>query len=436
MVGRRHAGFVRSVATLLLSVGLTMALTSAPGEPGSEQACLPEIRVGIEGGDIRGGDHRALQAAVDYVAGLGGGTVHVGPGRYLLRNALMLRDGVRVVGVPGKTVLAACDGVVSGLACDGDCNQRQITLVDSSGFRVGDGVAIRDERFSGGFTVTTATLTGQVDANTFSISATLYLDYMVSREASASIAFPVVGGWGVKDAAIEGVTIEGNRARSNPLDGCRGGGIFLFECERITIRNCTVRGYNGDGISFQVSHHVTVEDCFCENNAGHGLHPGSGSQCPELRRNRSTGNDRDGMYVCWRVKHGVFENNELQGNTGVGMSIGHKDTDNVFRQNKMIGNGGAGVEFRRESEPMGAHRHLFENNVILDNGVGAAGRPARACVVMRGSHNDVAFHKNIIGNSKPDAPVGVGIFSDKNVQRLDAEDNEFRNIQTPVEREE
>ena len=33
-----------------------------------------EIRVGIQEGDIRGEDHRALQAAVDDVAGLGGGT--------------------------------------------------------------------------------------------------------------------------------------------------------------------------------------------------------------------------------------------------------------------------------------------------------------------------------------------------------------------------
>jgi hypothetical protein len=140
------------------------------------------------------------------------------------------------------------------------------------------------------------------------------------------------------------------------------------------------------------------------------------------------------MFVCWRVKHGVFENNELQSNKGVGMSIGHKDTDNVFRQNKMIGNGGAGVEFRRESEPMGAHRNLFEDNVILDNGAGTVGRPARACVVMRGNHNDVVFRKNIIGNSKAGEPVSVGIFLGKNIKRPVLEDNQFRYIQIGVER--
>src|SRR2546421_12718060 len=108
------------------------------------------IRVGIESGDLRGSDHRALQAAVDYVAGLGGGTVHIGPGRYLMRNALMLRDHVRILGVPGQTVLAAADGARSRLACDGDCNERQITLADPRGFQVGDGGAGADQASGGG----------------------------------------------------------------------------------------------------------------------------------------------------------------------------------------------------------------------------------------------------------------------------------------------
>src|SRR5262249_22215486 len=38
-------------------------------------AQLPEVRVGIDEGDLRGSDQRVLQSAVDYLAGLGGGTV-------------------------------------------------------------------------------------------------------------------------------------------------------------------------------------------------------------------------------------------------------------------------------------------------------------------------------------------------------------------------
>ena len=98
-------------------------------EPGTA-----EVRVGLDAGDFRGGDHRALQAAVDYAAGLGGGTVRIGPGRYAMRNALTLRDHVRVVGEPGRTVLAAGDGARARLAADGDCNERQVTLEDVENF--------------------------------------------------------------------------------------------------------------------------------------------------------------------------------------------------------------------------------------------------------------------------------------------------------------
>src|SRR5438067_447940 len=81
-----------------------------------------------------------------------------GPGGYRMRNALKLRDNLHLVGVPGKTVLVACDGFASHLAADGDANERQITVADASGFRVGDGFAVQDSA-SGGFEVTTATLT-------------------------------------------------------------------------------------------------------------------------------------------------------------------------------------------------------------------------------------------------------------------------------------
>src|SRR5947209_4672153 len=322
-----HRSAIAMTAAMMIALGILRAGRAQT----IETAIRPEIRVGLDHGDLRGDDQRTLQAAVDHVAGLGGGTVHIGPGRYLMRNALTLRDHVRIVGEPGKTILAACESVETRLASDGDCNERQITVEDGSGYRIGDGVAIWDKHNASGFAVTTATLTGQLDSRTFRISAPLYLDYLVSANASARLAFPVVGGWNVKDVVVEGLTIDGQSPKAKRLDGCRGGGIYLFQCAAVTVRNCVVRSYYGDGISFQVSEQVTIEDCLCEENAGLGLHPGSGSQRPVLRRNRSLGNGRDGLFVCWRVKHGLFEDNEIRANKGVGISIGHKDTDNLSR---------------------------------------------------------------------------------------------------------
>lgn len=392
-----------------------------------------EVSVGIRQGDIRGRDHRALQAAVDYVAGLGGGTVRVGPGRYLMRNALTLRDHVTVSGVPGKTLLVACDGAESPLELDGDCNERQITLADPRAFRVGDGVSVLDKRMSGGFGVTTAMLTARLDEKTFRLSMPLYYDYMVSLKARARLVFPLVTGCRIRNAVVEGLVLDGNRAKAQPLDGCRGGGVFLFECAGVTLRNCVVRSYNGDGISFQVSENVVVEDCLCERNAGLGLHPGSGSQRPTLRRNRSLHNDGDGLFVCWRVKHGLFEQNEIRGNKGYGISIGHKDTDNVFRGNTIVGNGKAGVFFRDESEPMGAHRNVFEGNTILDNALAQKGKD-RAAIVILGHTHALVFRGNRIGYTKRGTKAGVGIAVGKHARGLRAAENEFVNATQEMRR--
>jgi parallel beta-helix repeat protein len=421
-----------------MSFSATLIALAAPvafglaASPNAATVLSAEVRVGIDAGDIRGSDNRALQAAVDYVAGLGGGTVRIGPGRYVMRNALKLRDHVQIVGVPGETVLVACDGLTCPLTADGDANERQITVADPNGFRIGDGVAIQ-QTGSGGFEVTTATLTAQVGPNTFRISAPLYLDYMVARKASAKLAFPVVGGWNVKDVVIDGLTIDGNREKAQELNGCRGAGIFLFESERVTIRNCTVRNYRGDGISFQVSNHVTVEDCLSENHTGLGIHPGSGSQEPIVRRCRSFGNGQDGLYVCWRVKHGLFEQNEIRGNDRCGISIGHKDTDNLFRDNTVVGNGTAGVLFRQEAEAMGAHRNVFESNRILDNGTKSKNGAAQAAIVIQGHHHDLVFRANTIGNTKPASGAAVGIRVSPNTQGLRTEQNQFQNVGRDVE---
>ncbi len=211
------------------------------------------------------------------------------------------------------------------------------------------------------------------------------------------------------------------------------GGFYLFECVAVTIRKCEVRRYNGDGISFQVSDRVTVEDCLVEDNRGIGLHPGSGSQHPVLRRNRSVGNGGDGLFVCWRVKHGLFEGNELRGNKLSGISIGHKDTDNLFRNNASSGNGAAGVLFRREDEAMGAHRNVFEANRIVDNGVSGQGDLGEAAVVIRGPHHDLVFRQNVIGRTTPGARGTIGILSNARASGLKSEKNQFLNVSKEID---
>ena len=55
---------------------------------------------------MKAGDGRAIQSAIYKAAEAGGGTVHLAAGRYPVSASIHLRNNVRLVGEPGKTVLA------------------------------------------------------------------------------------------------------------------------------------------------------------------------------------------------------------------------------------------------------------------------------------------------------------------------------------------
>jgi parallel beta-helix repeat protein len=381
----------------------------------------PRITVGLRDADLNGADHRALQAAVDYVAALGGGTVEIGAGEFLMRDSLHLRAHVTVRGQGEKTVLRKAKAAMSPLELDGDFGEEQITVKNPEGFAVGDGVAIWDKN-AHGFHRTVARITGR-SGNTFSLSQPLMADCMAGNGAQAATVFPVISGYHLDGVRVENLAIEGNKDENVNIDGCRGGGIFLYRCSGAVIERCIVRHYNGDGISFQQSNDVTVTGCLTEGNASLGFHPGSGSQRPVVRNSVARANGDDGLFLCWRVKHGLFEGNTLEGNGRFGISIGHKDTDNLLRNNRVIGNGADGVFFRNETEGMAGHRNRIEDNLIENNG---AKEPA-AGIRVRGETRDLVLKGNTIRDTRTgDARrQTVGIKLEEKVGAVTTEGNQI-----------
>lgn len=387
----------------------------------------PSITVGLENADIIGNDNRALQAAVDYISALGGGTVEILSGTYTMRNSLHLRSNITVRGQGNETTLWKADAVESPLILDGDFGEEQITLQNPTGFEVGYGVSITDDR-SGGFHTAVGTIIWQ-DEDTFGVNVPMGGDYMVHNNARAATTFPVISGYHLENARIENLTIDGNKENNPMLNGCRGAGIFLYRGHHTIITNCTVKNYHGDGISFQQSQHVTLDECTSLHNTHLGLHPGSGSQHPTIRNCHSEDNGRIGLYLCWRVKHGVFENNQLIGNGETGISIGHKDTDNQFRNNRSVGNKREGILFRNESEAMAGHRNTFIDNEIIDNGTEEEGYGVR----ILGETHDLTFTDNRIGNTNS-TNQKVGVFIGDKADRINLDDNDLSgNLDTDIE---
>jgi parallel beta-helix repeat protein len=429
VVGRAVVIFMGS---LFLAASLSRATEKQDFSPRPDEQQLPRamhsrmkerphVTVGLREADIVGNDNRALQAAVDYVAGLGGGTVEIGPGEFLMRDSLHLRSFVTVRGTNGKTVLRKAKAASSPLALDGDFGEEQITVVNPVGFKVGDGVAIWDSQ-SGGFHTTVARVTGQ-NGNTFSFDMPLNADCMVGNKAQAATVFPVVSGYHLEGARVENLVIDGNKDENVYLNGCRGAGIFLYRGFGTVIENCTVRNYNGDGVSFQQSNDVLVRNCVSEDNAGLGLHPGSGSQRPVVRECIARRNGEDGLFLCWRVRHGLFEKNIFENNGRFGISIGHKDTDNLLQENEVRGNHQDGVFFRNETLGMAGHRNRLERNLIEDNGVKGDASGIR----VRGETQDLVFRNNIIRDTRPSEArkQSVGIRIEEEAGKVVLEGNQI-----------
>jgi hypothetical protein len=360
-----------------------------------------------------------LQAAVDYVAALGGGTVEIGEGEFLMRDSLHLRAGVTVRGRGHATVLRKAPGAVSKLLLDGDFGEEQVTLADPSGFQVGDGIAVWD-RNAGGFHTTVARITGR-NGNAFSISRPLNADCMVSSGAQAATVFPVISGYDAEGARVEDLTVDGSKDGNVHLNGCRGAGIFLYRCHGAVIARCTIRRYHGDGVSFQQSNDVVVTACVSEDNGSLGFHPGSGSQRPQVRDCVARRNGEDGLFLCWRVKEGIFEGNRLEANGRFGISIGHKDTDNLIRSNTVTGNAADGIFFREETEGMAGHRNEVIGNLIENNG----GKESVAGIRVRGETRDLVLRDNVIRDTRPEAErrQTTGIRLEQKVGKVDAEAN-------------
>lgn len=363
----------------LLCLALTSSLFTAerpevtvPRQTSGDTAVQPTweetltITVGTKDADIVGNDQRAIQAAVDHVARLGGGTVRILAGTYRLRNAVYLQTGVHLIGEGDKTVLIKEPSTTTPLNLDSDWYDQEITLHDASGFRVGDGVCLRaKDAKTGKETFLKRSLVAR-SGNRFKLDKPLRENLWQMNDATCSTLFPLLSGEFVDDVRIENLVLDGNREHNAELDGNYAGCIFLQDCNRFHIQGVTARNYHGDGISWQICHDVIVENCVSENNKGLGLHPGSGSQRPIIRNNTLRGNDI-GIFFCWGVKYGLAENNQIEANR-LGISIGHRDTDNLITANTIRDSKLNGVLFRPERGPdFAGHRNRIENNTFIDN---------------------------------------------------------------------
>ena len=385
------------------------------------------INVGEKSGDMIGQTDKIIQAALDYVARLGGGTVKVLPGTYTFRNAVWMPSRVRLLGSGTDSVITRLPSARTELTLDSDWYDQEVTLKDGNAFQVGDGIVFQATNTdNNGATVIKRTLVAR-HGNRFKLNDGLRENLWLSGKPTCASLFPLLTSEHTADVIIENITLDGNRENCENFNGNYGGCVFLQDCNRYTFRGVTARNYNGDGISFQICHDVVVENCHSHDNTDLGVHPGSGSQRPIIRGNTLERNSQ-GIFWCWGVKYGLAENNIIDDNKLYGISIGHNDTDNVMRNNQIRNSGKFGILFRDENRGLDfwANRNVIEHNLIENSGDDDG-----AGIEVTGETKDIRLIGNTIQETRGPARR-VGIRIGEKVGNMDLAENQFSGLATEI----
>ena len=319
-----------------------------------------------------GSDGAAIQRAIDCVAGQGGGTVRVLPGRYVCLDSVRLRSRVRLIGEMDSTFLVHGAIPASPLAMDADIGERQITPASVAGFKVGMGVVLRDRTKPN--TLAPMPLTVErIEDGTLFVDDEIIHDWCAEDGGCVVAYAPLIHAFEVEDVVVDGFTLDGSV--ENPpaeLDDLWGGNLYFRRVRGATVRNLNSHDARGDGIRFGRCKDIVVADCEAHNNSNYGVHPGSHTcpvHCSKLHIHH---NGSDGLYICWGVRNSVFEHCKIHHNGHrlhrTGLCIGHKDTDNLIANNHIYKNCKHGIHIREKTQPNGAHRNVFRGNRIEDNG--------------------------------------------------------------------
>ena len=385
------------------------------------------ITVGPKKADLVGSSDRVIQAAVDYIARLGGGTVKILPGTYTLRNAVHLPSRIRIQGSGDESIVTKIASEQVNVSEDSDWYDQEITLEKRSGFRVGDGVFIVAKNpHNGGQTTIKRTLVAR-SGNRFKLNDGLRKNIWLTGKPTVSSLFPLFTSEYTEDVLIENLTFDGNKENNANMNGNYGGCVFLQDCNRYTFKNCTMRNYNGDGLSFQICHDVVVDGCHSHDNGDLGVHPGSGSQRPVIK-NTTIENNGIGIFWCWGVRYGLAVDNKIKGNSQYGISIGHCDTDNVIRRNDVIDSGRIGILFRDDArgKDFWANRNVIEDNRVVNSGDGEG-----VAIEIQGQTKDTLIRNNIIQENR-DPMKRVGIKINDGVGNVTLGENSIEGVATKI----
>ncbi|RQV96565.1 hypothetical protein EH221_04740 [bacterium] len=396
-----------------------------PSNPLREQKNLM-LTVGQNEGDLQGRDDKIIQAGIEYLNRMGGGTLRILPGIYQLRNSIHLRPNITLCGSGEETILKKSAGVATPLKRESDWFEYGVQLNDPTGFFPGGGIILRAQPKDGELNVLLATIT-KVEEDFVFLDRRTQKNFWVNENANASTIFPILTAENVDHVIIKNLVLDGNKSQNEYLNGNYTGAVFIQYCNDWNFNNVTAMNYNGDGYSFQVCDDIHFQDCQSIDNAGLGFHPGSGSQKPIFRNCVARGNSQ-GIFFCWGVSYGLVDACHILENKNYGINIGHRDTDNIIQESTIERNGKVGILFRKESsEFRSGNRNHIKHCKIRDNGDGEQG----IGIDIQSKTRDITISNTKLENTTSAVQI-IGIRISEEAQEISLQNNIILNCPSDI----
>jgi len=356
-----------------------------------------------------------IQRAIDSLSP-SGGKVYLPEMDLTLDRGLELRSGVELIGQGDSTLFRHAPARVYRLAGYHNYGMRDVPLEHTEGLQPGMTVAIRDN-VHGGFFETFARIEW-LDGQWVGLDRGLHSDYSANENPVLITSFPLIYGENVANVAVRNLVLDGNRAEQPAgVGACRGAAVYFYQSHGFEVTDVSERGFEGEGLGFQICHHGHIARCTFTDNAGNGYHPGAGSTAVLFEDCRSERNDKAGFFFCVRANHITVRRCSFTANRSAGVSVGTRDCYNLIEGCTIVGNDGPGVFLRPTPRPVEVHSCTIRDCVIRDN----ARVDGRGQLDIRGDARDV-----ILANNDVTGPAGTpGVYLEPSAQNVWLDGNHF-----------
>jgi polygalacturonase len=193
--------------------------------------------------------------------------VRILKGVYLCKNSIFLHSGLVLTGEGNETILRKPPPVESPIIRDVSHYERAVPVKDPDRFPVGGGIQLH-----GVNKLKVAQLAQHTVIARNGGELIVAKDYIGKNfwpqegETKVTTHIPLIRGDNVQDITITRMQLDGAipREKIENLPGC---GLYLWNCRNVKVSGLYVHNNSGDGIGFEISHDVLVEDCALEANA-------------------------------------------------------------------------------------------------------------------------------------------------------------------------